>query len=281
MPDNTSVVNTVLGPVPADQLGPTVVHASLLSVFPGAEYAPDITIDRAEIFNILRDKLNSFYAASGRTIVDVAGMFHGRNLPFTLDLLEILARTTGVNNIASTGMGPEEMLGGYFLTPRTNPPTPWPAEKFADLFTKEITEGMVVPRVERRQAAGLIVPLPSASGMTATDESLLRGAVRAAKATGVAVSHTYGADLLAFNHIGHGTGSMAWSVHNPHLHSPKIKHLATGNNDVGRHLARNSVFHHGCLFCLSIGIINIVRAQVEVIFHVRDDAANSPRHLDG
>ena len=46
------------------------------------------------------------------------------------------------------------MLGGYFLTPQTNPPTPWPAEKFADLFAREVTEGMVVPRVERRGAAG-------------------------------------------------------------------------------------------------------------------------------
>lgn len=197
MPDNTPLVNTVLGPVPADQLGYTEVHTSLLSVVPGAEYAPDITINRAEIFEILRDKLTAFHNAGGRTIVDASGMFHGRNLTIALPLLENLAFSTGVNIIASTGMGPEDMLGGYFLTPQTNPPTPWPAEKFADLFSKEITEGMVVPRVERRAAAGLIVTLATESGMTATDESLLRGAVRASLATGVAVSHTFGADPLA------------------------------------------------------------------------------------
>ena len=77
-------------------------------------------------------------------------MFHGRDVR----LYEALSRSTGVHIVASTGMGPEEMLGGYFLTPQTNPPTPWPAEKFADLFAKEVTEGMVVPRVERRGAAG-------------------------------------------------------------------------------------------------------------------------------
>lgn len=197
MPDNTPLVNTVLGPIPADQLGYTEVHTSLLSVVPGAEYAPDITINRAEIFEILRDKLTAFHNAGGRTIVDASGMFHGRNLTIALPLLENLAFSTGVNIIASTGMGPEDMLGGYFLTPQTNPPTPWPAEKFADLFSKEITEGMVVPRVERRAAAGLIVTLATESGMTATDESLLRGAVRASLATGVAVSHTFGADPLA------------------------------------------------------------------------------------
>ena len=93
-------------------------------------------------------------------------------------------------------MGPEEMLGGYFLTPQTNPPTPWPAEKFADLFTKEITEGMVVPRVERRNAAGLVTTTAAVEGMTPTEESLFRGAARTAQATGVAVSIRYGADAL-------------------------------------------------------------------------------------
>lgn len=197
MPDNTSAVNTVLGPVPANQLGPIAVHESLFSVVPGAEYAPDIIINRAEIFDTLRDKLIAFHKAGGRTIVDASGMFHGRNLPITLPMLENLATTTGVNIIASTGMGPEEMLGGYFLTPQTNPPTPWPAEKFADLFSREVTEGMVVPRIERRGPAGLIVSLSTGEGMTATDESLLRGAVRASRKTGVALSHSFGKNLMA------------------------------------------------------------------------------------
>lgn len=191
--DNSQLVNTVLGPVPADQLGPTAVHESLLSIVPGAEYAPDISIDRAEIFTTLAAKLREFHAAGGRTIVDSTGMFHGRRVVW----LENLARATGVNIIASTGMGPEEMLGGYFLTPQTNPPTPWPAAKFADLFTREVTEGMVVPRVERRGPAGLITTTGTRTGLTGTDESLFRGAARAGLATGVAVSLRYGADALA------------------------------------------------------------------------------------
>lgn len=189
----SQLVNTVLGPLPADQLGPTAVHEALLSIVPGAEYAPDISIDRAEIFNTLAAKLRDFRTAGGRTIVDSTGMFHGRRVVW----LENLAKATGVNIIASTGMGPEEMLGGYFLTPQTNPPTPWPAEKFADLFTREITEGMVVPRIERRGPAGLVVTTATRSGMTGTDESLFRGAARTGLETGVAVSIRYGADVLA------------------------------------------------------------------------------------
>jgi phosphotriesterase-related protein len=187
-----AVVNTVLGPVPASELGVVAVHEALLSVLPGAQYAPDISMDRAEIFAALAAKLNQFREHGGKTIVDSTGMFHGRDLK----LYEALSRSTGVHIVASTGLGPEEELGGYFLTPQTNPPTPWPAEKFADLFGKEVTEGMVVPRVERRAAAGIVATIADRAGMTPTEESLFRGSARAAKNTGVPVSIRFGADVL-------------------------------------------------------------------------------------
>jgi phosphotriesterase-related protein len=185
-------VNTVLGPVPAADLGVVAVHESLLCVVPGAEHAYDIPFDRAEIFRTLARKLTDFREAGGRTIVDITGMFGGRDVR----LYEALSRSTGVHIVASTGMGPEENLGGYFLTPQTNPPTPWPAEKFADLFAREVTEGMVVPRVERRGSAGLVATPATRSGMTPTDESLFRGAARAGLTTGVPVSIRFGVDAV-------------------------------------------------------------------------------------
>lgn len=185
-------VNTVLGPVPADGLGVVAVHEALLSVVPGAEHAYDVVIDRAEIFGILAQKLADFREAGGGTVVDSTGMFHGRDVR----LYEALSKATGVHIVASTGMGPEGMLGGYFLTPQTDPPTPWPKERFADLFAKEVTEGMVVPRVERRGAAGIVTTAATRAGMTPTDESLFRGAARAALHTGVPVSIRFGADAV-------------------------------------------------------------------------------------
>jgi len=187
-----NTVNTVLGPVPASELGIVAVHEALLSVLPGAQYAPDISMDRAEIFEVLANKLAEFRRHGGQTIVDSTGMFHGRDLK----LYEALSRSTGIHIVASTGLGPEEELGGYFLTPQTNPPTPWPADKFSDLFGKEVTEGMVVPRVERRAAAGLIATVADRAGMTPAEESLFRGGARAAVATGVPLSIRYGADAL-------------------------------------------------------------------------------------
>jgi phosphotriesterase-related protein len=89
------------------------------------------------------------------------------------------------------------MLGGYFLTPQTNPPTPWPASKFAELFGKEVNEGMAVPRRERRAPAGMVVTAVTHSGMTPTDGSLVRGAARAGSTYGVPVFIRSGADALA------------------------------------------------------------------------------------
>lgn len=188
-----ATVNTVLGPVPGESLGVVAMHEALLSVVPGAQYAPDISIDRAEIFEVLQAVLLRFKEAGGGAVVDSTGMYHGRDLP----LLEALARSTGVHLVASTGMGPEELLGGYFLTPQTNPPTPWPAERFAALFTHEVTEGMVLPRLERRAPAGLVTTTGTRTGLTPTDESLFRGAARTALATGVPLSIRYAVDAAA------------------------------------------------------------------------------------
>jgi phosphotriesterase-related protein len=161
-------------------------------VLPGAQYAYDIKIDRAEVFDAIAAKLTEFKAAGGGTIVDATGMFQGRDLR----LYEALSRATGVHIVASTGQGPEAMLGGYFLTPQTNPPTPWPAQKFAEMFGREVNEGMVVPRLERRAPAGMVATAVTVSGMTPTDGSLVRGAARAGATYGVPVFIRCGADAL-------------------------------------------------------------------------------------
>jgi phosphotriesterase-related protein len=188
-----ALVNTVLGPIDAADLGVTLVRESLMNVVPGAQYAYDIHIDRAEVFEAVAAKLVDFKANGGGTIVDATGMYQGRDLT----LYEALSRATGVHIVASTGQGPEAMLGGYFLTPQTNPPTPWPADRFAEMFSQEVTEGMVVPRFERRAAAGLVATAVTVEGMTPTDESLVRGAARTGLATGVAVLIRCGPDALA------------------------------------------------------------------------------------
>ncbi|WP_066072570.1 aryldialkylphosphatase [Neobacillus soli] len=186
----SSVVRTVLGPVPAQDLGVVLIHETLLSVFPGAEYAPEINMDKSEIFELLKRQLTEFRRLGGKTIVDASGMFHGRDV----ELYRTLSRTTGVHIIASTGLGPEPMLSGYFTTPQKNPPSPWSAEQFSGLFTKEVIEGIVIPRVERSSSAGLVTSIATRSGITKVETGLFRGSAQTALATGVPVSIQYGAD---------------------------------------------------------------------------------------
>ena len=187
---SSNVVRTVLGSVPAQDLGVVLVHESLLSVVPGAEYAPEIDMDKSEIFEVLKRKLTEFRRNGGNTIVDYSGMFHGRDVK----LYQTLSKTTGVHIVASTGLGPQKMLSGYFTTPQKNPPTPWSAEQFSGLFTKEVTEGIVVPRIERSGLAGMVTSIASQSGITEIEKQLFRGSAKTALATGVPVSIQYGAD---------------------------------------------------------------------------------------
>jgi len=189
---NSDVVLTVLGSVPAQELGVVLIHETLLSVYPGAEFAPEIKIDKSEIFEILKRQLTEYRRLGGKTIVDRSGMFHGRDV----ELYRTLSRTTGVHIVASTGLGPDPMLSGYFTTPQKNPPTPWSAEQFSGLFTKEVTEGIVIPRIERSSSAGLVTSIASRSGITEKETSLFRGSAQTAHATGVAVSVQYGADAV-------------------------------------------------------------------------------------
>jgi phosphotriesterase-related protein len=188
----SGVVRTVLGPVPAQELGVVLINEVLLSVVPGAEYAPEINMDKSEIFEVLKRQLTEFRRAGGNTIVDRGGMFHGRDV----ELYRTLSKETGVHIVASTGLGPEPMLSGYFLTPQKQPPVPWPAEQFSSLFTKEVTEGIVIPRVERSSSAGLVTSIATESGTTEIEANLFRGSAQTARETGVAVSVQYGADAV-------------------------------------------------------------------------------------
>ncbi|MFI5635511.1 hypothetical protein ACIA8E_40505 [Streptomyces sp. NPDC051664] len=61
-------MNTVLGPLPTEELSAVSVHEALLSVVSGAELTFDITMDRAEIFETLAAKLKDFRAHGGGTI---------------------------------------------------------------------------------------------------------------------------------------------------------------------------------------------------------------------
>ena len=76
-----------------------------------------------------------------------------------------------------------------------------------------MTEGIVVPRVERSSSAGLVTSIASQSGITEKEMSLFRGSAQTALATGVPVSVQYGADAVNDLEILLGEGIAPESCH--------------------------------------------------------------------
>lgn len=195
-------VLTVLGPVPAENLGVVQTHEFLLHIMPGAEYAPEFNLDENEQFEVLKQALTEYRRLGGGAIVDRGGMFRGRNVL----MYRTLSEETNVHIIGSTGLGPGHMVGSYFTTGQKNPPGPLPLEEFADLFAKEITDGIVVPRRERSGPAGIICSEANPNGITELEKHLYRAAARAALRTGTSVSIQAGKDPLEELDILEGEG---------------------------------------------------------------------------
>ena len=56
-------IQTVLGPVPVDQLGKTLMHEHVFVSFPGAEFDPRYTFDRKAFVALAVSRLNDLSLA--------------------------------------------------------------------------------------------------------------------------------------------------------------------------------------------------------------------------
>lgn len=100
-------VNTVLGPVPVEDLGVTYIHEHLY-VKPNElpEYYP-YTLDSIEKSI---EEAKCFRAAGGSTMVEMTPLNFGRNA----EVLRIIAREAGINVICITGFHKQEHLPRWF-----------------------------------------------------------------------------------------------------------------------------------------------------------------------
>ncbi|GAA3880418.1 phosphotriesterase-related protein [Leifsonia kafniensis] len=164
-------VNTVLGPIPTEQLGITAVHEHINFGQNGWYLESDSwhpisgTIARAE------SQLADFRALGGRTYVDLTGIGNFRSV----ELYRVIARATGINFVACTG----------FWTGMGTRPFFWdkPVEYLTELFIKEITVGID----DTAAKAGVIKVGVSHRGLSDMDRKIYTAAGRAAVATGVPI----------------------------------------------------------------------------------------------
>lgn len=123
----SEVVNTVLGQIPAGNLGITFSHEHL-AMNPGnpARYGDSIFDDTA----IIIQEVAEFSAAGGRTIVEMSPLNFGRNVL----VYQEISKATGINIICATGFHKEEFIPSWVNTKSNG--------EMIDLLKSEIYQGI-------------------------------------------------------------------------------------------------------------------------------------------
>ncbi len=179
-------INSVLGPISAEQISNTLVHEHFSFAYPG--WFADATIapyDRNAALKINIEMIKAAQKGGVKTIIDATTNDVGGRDP---ELYKELARKTGVNIICSTGLYTEhEGSPAYWKTRMV-----WGADiskMMTELFVKEITVGIGKSGVK----AGVIKVGTSSTVLSPYEQAVLKAAVDAQKKTGVPIiTHTEG-----------------------------------------------------------------------------------------
>jgi phosphotriesterase-related protein len=180
-------VQTVLGPIDASKLGFTLTHEHVADGPDVLNRWPKAWGGKTEFVARAVDKLRAVRAAGVNTIADLTTYDVGRDIRF----LEEVSRKSGLTMIASTGQ--------RFFPPKF-PHVSMPAratEGLAEFFQKEIEKGIDDTGIK----AGVIKIGIMTKYPTALEETGLRAAARASKATGVPIrTHTDAAHRAGESH---------------------------------------------------------------------------------
>ncbi len=182
---NAPFVRTVLGDMPASQLGLTYAHEHLIieESFP-TQANPDFLLNDVDKVS---DELTRVYAVGGRTMVDTMPANAGRNV---LKLAEV-SRRTGIQIIAPTGIH----LEIYY--PKTHWRYQYSEDQLTRLFIADVAEGIdrydyngpVIDRTEHK--AGLVKLATGDERFTPHQEMIFRAVVNTHRETGVPIlTHT-------------------------------------------------------------------------------------------
>lgn len=167
-----SRVNTVLGPIPAEELGIVAIHEHIGYGMPGSELDSQWWKTPEQQYEETVPKLRRFRELGGGTFVDATGICNGRDV----DYYKSLSSKTGVNIVACTGFVGGDTALAHFARASV--------EYLAEVFVHEITVGIG----ETGSLAGVIKVGVSRGGrMTELDKRIYRAAARAALATGVPI----------------------------------------------------------------------------------------------
>jgi phosphotriesterase-related protein len=170
-------VQTVTGPIPLAALGRTLMHEHLFIAFPGAEFDPSATYNRAGFVAEAVKRLRQLRQEHGvRSFVDPCPIELGRDAA----LMREIAEKSEMNVICTTGFYFEAMGLPVYWRARTT-------AEIAELYVREITHGIGTTGVR----AGVIKVATGAPVITPLEMKFLEAACIAQKATGVPIiTHT-------------------------------------------------------------------------------------------
>lgn len=167
-----STVNTVLGTIPAAELGLVAIHEHIGYGMPGSELDSKWWKTPEQAYEETVPKLRRFHELGGGTFVDATGICNGRDI----DYYKSLSAKTGVHIVASTGFVGGDTALAHFARASV--------EYLADVFEHEITVGIG----NTGSKAGIIKVGVSRGGrMTELDKRIYRAAARTANKTGVPI----------------------------------------------------------------------------------------------
>ena len=175
-------VDTVTGPVSADTLGTTLMHEHLLIGWPGwdAEAMADRAARREHRARCL-ERMAELKAHGLGTLVDPCPIDLGRDV----ELMAEVASASGVRIVCATGLYKEDEGATAYFKFRTH----WgdALGEMTELFVRELTDGIGETGIR----AGVIKVATGVGRITPYEETVLRAAGRAHKATGAPITtHT-------------------------------------------------------------------------------------------
>ncbi|MEU4653364.1 phosphotriesterase [Streptomyces sp. NPDC023723] len=167
-----SRVNTVLGPIAAEELGIVAIHEHIGYGMPGSELDTKWWRTPEQRYAETVPKLRKFHEYGGGTFVDVTGICNGRDV----DYYKSLSAKTGVHIVACTGF-----VGG-------DTALPFFERAGVDYLTRQFVHEITAGIGGTGARAGIIKVGVSRGGrMTELDRRIYRAAARAAVTTGVPV----------------------------------------------------------------------------------------------
>ncbi len=167
----TAGVETVVGPVAADQLGATLVHEHVRIAYPGDHLDPTPGLSRADVIAIAVERMHELADHGVRTFVDPCPIDLGRDP----ELLAEVAQQSGMQIICATGFYNEHIGIPYYWRIRS-------AEEVAEFYLHELEHGIGDTGIRPG-----IIKVATSDPVGEHDRKVLEGAAIAAAEAGVTV----------------------------------------------------------------------------------------------